>query len=294
MNKYLNWDEAIRECKSKNEAWVLVTVLDTRGSTPREKGSKMVVTASSIYDTIGGGQLEYKVTALARELIEKGEATQRVEQFPLAAKTQQCCGGSMSILFECFGIKRPHIHVFGAGHVAQALVPILAQLDASIHWIDNRKEMLSSQTEKLTPNTHYHYYDDVLQHIEQMPAKAYTIIVTHQHTLDYQLVEALLDRKDCQYIGLIGSKIKSLRFKRRLKEASFNQADIDSVICPIGNLDIPGKRPVEVAVSIAAQVIQRLHSEMDERPTQKNSYPALYSAKPPVPYRNDEQACDDT
>ena len=54
------WGEMIAQLQRTSEAYVLVTVIGTRGSTPRETGSKMVVTAENSYDTIGGGHLELK------------------------------------------------------------------------------------------------------------------------------------------------------------------------------------------------------------------------------------------
>lgn len=299
MNRYLTWDEAVQQCKQGNESWVLATVIDTQGSTPRDTGSKMVVTASTSYDTIGGGQLEYKVTQLARELIADNQNIQRVEHFPLSAKANQCCGGTMRVLLECFCTAQQQIHVFGAGHVAQALIPILSQLDVYIHWIDSRSDFFP---EEKTRNTHYYQYDDVTQHIRKMQANAYAIIITHQHSLDYELIEKLLDRQDCHYIGLIGSQIKANRFRRRLQQASFQPEEIDSINSPIGLLDIPGKRPIEVAVSIAAQIIQVLHGvhpkASDSRvhanrsghntpdkhkPKEYAGFPALYKEKPLLP-----------
>ncbi|VUD52154.1 hypothetical protein TDB9533_01573 [Thalassocella blandensis] len=266
MKRYLTWDEAILQCRQGNQSWVLATVVDTHGSTPRNSGSKMVITADSIYDTIGGGQLEYRVIQTARELIAADDAAQRIEHFPLSAKANQCCGGTMSILLECFCTPKQQIHVFGAGHVAQALIPILSQLDVSLHWVDNRVDLFPKEN---TRNTHYRYYDNIIDHIQRMQPEAYAIVITHQHSLDYQLIEKLLDRKDCAYIGLIGSKIKANRFRQRLKQASFSQEEINTIVSPIGLLDIPGKRPIEVAVSIAAQIIQQLHVKTTSQKSEK-------------------------
>ncbi|MEI8633035.1 XdhC family protein [Vibrio sp. PP-XX7] len=89
-----------------------------------------------------------------------------------------------------------------------------------------------------------------------MSAYEIALVMTHDHALDLQLVEALLDRKDCRFIGLIGSKTKALRFKKRLASASFSPAEIESVHCPVGLPEITGKKPFEVALSIAAQITQ--------------------------------------
>nr|WP_086933565.1 xanthine dehydrogenase accessory protein XdhC [Agarilytica rhodophyticola] len=258
MNKKLHWSEAAGICQRSGEAWVLATVIGTQGSTPRDCGTKMVITENLAYDTLGGGQLEFNIIARARDLIEQKKSQQIVEHIPLSAKAQQCCGGTMTVLLECFCEQGLNIHIFGAGHVARALVSILGQLDARIHWIDSRADEFP---ENVPNNTKVLQYDNVLQHVNDLQAGAYILIVTHQHTLDYQLLEAVLDRKDSAYIGLIGSDAKAARFRKRLKSASFSDADIDSVHCPVGLSDVPGKQPIEVAVSIAAQLIQYSHSD---------------------------------
>lgn len=77
---------------------VLVTVARIRGSAPREAGTKLVVTADAVHGTIGGGNLEYRAIALARELL--GGERPRLEAFPLGATLGQCCGGHVTLLFE--------------------------------------------------------------------------------------------------------------------------------------------------------------------------------------------------
>ena len=67
------WYEGIAECQQQNEGYVLVTVVGTAGSTPRDSGSKMVVTASHTIDTIGGGHLEFDAISRARAYLAKGE-----------------------------------------------------------------------------------------------------------------------------------------------------------------------------------------------------------------------------
>lgn len=258
MNKKRNWSQAVNICQQSGEAWVLATVIGTQGSTPRNCGTKMVVTENRVYDTLGGGQLEFNIIIRARELIKNNKSLQLVEHIPLSAKAQQCCGGTMTILLECFCTPALNIHIFGAGHVARALVSILGQLEAKVHWIDSRSDEFP---ETPPANTRVIQQENVLEHVATIAPGAYVLILTHQHTLDYEILEAVLDRKDCAYIGVIGSNTKATRFKKRLKSASFTQAQIDRVHSPIGLSEVPGKQPIEVAVSIAAQLIQLAHNK---------------------------------
>ncbi|WP_312147154.1 XdhC family protein, partial [Stutzerimonas kunmingensis] len=66
----MSWIEALAELQQKGEPSVLVTIIEERGSTPRNAGSKMVVSRERLYDTIGGGHLEYKAQEIAREMLE--------------------------------------------------------------------------------------------------------------------------------------------------------------------------------------------------------------------------------
>ena len=98
----MNWRTALKFCAESGEPHVLCTVLAASGSTPREAGAKMVVTAERIYDTIGGGQLEHLVIEAARGSLADARSGQQITNFPLAAAANQCCGGSVTVLFESF------------------------------------------------------------------------------------------------------------------------------------------------------------------------------------------------
>lgn len=84
---------------------VMVTVAVAGGSTPREAGAKMVVTADRLYGTIGGGHLEFRATEIARERLtaETDDGTDdapSLVKFPLGPSLGQCCGGNATLLFE--------------------------------------------------------------------------------------------------------------------------------------------------------------------------------------------------
>jgi xanthine dehydrogenase accessory factor len=97
-----------------------VTIIEERGSTPRNAGSKMVVSAKQTFDTIGGGHLEYKAMHIARQMLASGKQDTHLERFSLGASLGQCCGGATVLLFEPMGQVQAQIAVFGAGHVGRA------------------------------------------------------------------------------------------------------------------------------------------------------------------------------
>ena len=255
------WFEAIHCCEQTAEGYALVTVLTTAGSTPREQGTKMVVTADRQFDTIGGGHLEFKAIELARQAladsVNQRHNQQAIHSFPLASKLGQCCGGAVKLLIETHVSHRQVLALFGAGHVAQALVPILAQLPLSVRWIDNRESL--TPTEPLPANVDYLCDDEPVGEIPLLPAGSWVVIMTHDHQLDFELAEKALKQPDLPYVGMIGSQTKAKRFVHRLQSKGISDGQLSRFVTPIGLSDIPGKLPVEVAVSVSAQIIRRLH-----------------------------------
>ncbi|TCO81911.1 xanthine dehydrogenase accessory factor [Plasticicumulans lactativorans] len=86
---------------------VLVTLVGARGSVPREPGTRMLVTADALYDSIGGGGLEHHAIAHARALLADGDAGRRLQRFPLGLAFGQCCGGVAFVSFEYVALPRP-------------------------------------------------------------------------------------------------------------------------------------------------------------------------------------------
>jgi xanthine dehydrogenase accessory factor len=79
---------------------VLVTLASVRGSTPRDAGTKMIVTLHATHGTIGGGHLEFDAVRIAREALAGSGAGAWLARFPLAARLGQCCGGVATLLFQ--------------------------------------------------------------------------------------------------------------------------------------------------------------------------------------------------
>lgn len=248
----LRWSEAILHCERKGQGYVIATILNSNGSVPRNAGSKMVIDHTNIYDTIGGGQLEFLVIHHARQLLHDNQAGQWVKPFPLAAEAAQCCGGHVTVLLESFAAVDWHIVLYGAGHVSQALLTILADLPCRVSLIDSRTELLPKQ---LPDNVFADFNSDPASSVARLPRHAWVIVFTHDHTLDYQLCCELLRRDDLAFVGLIGSKTKSERFRYRLLRDGISEAALNTLVCPIGLPEVSGKRPMEIAVSISAQLL---------------------------------------
>ncbi|WP_416310962.1 xanthine dehydrogenase accessory protein XdhC [Pseudomonas sp. W03] len=260
------WMDAIARLRDSAEPYVLVTVVGVQGSTPRESGSKMLVTAETTVDTIGGGHLEFAAIEHARKLLLAGRDAQALEHFPLGPRLGQCCGGRASLLFECFAARGPQVLLFGAGHVGRALAPLLAGLPLRLEWVDSR----AAQFPQTVPEgVRMRLLDEPEDAVSEAPPGSYFLVMTHNHPLDYALAEAVLKRGDARFLGMIGSRTKAQRFQMRLEQRGYAPEVIAQLHCPIGLAEVPGKRPLEVAISIAAQVIARYHQDAPPRQTRE-------------------------
>ncbi|MEH6445217.1 MAG: xanthine dehydrogenase accessory protein XdhC [Oceanospirillaceae bacterium] len=266
MNRH--WSKILDQCQQQGEACVLVTIFSTKGSTPRESGSKMLVTQQQSFASIGGGHLEHRAIKLARNMLKEQNSQAFIDSFSLGPSLGQCCGGSVELLFEAFYPPQHNIVVFGAGHIANALIPILGQLPCSVTWIDSRAALFTGAT---ADNTHTIISDDVLCEVANIPRNSYVLVMTHNHQLDQSLCESLLNRQDCSFIGVIGSQTKQKKFKLRLKHKNFTPQQVDSICCPIGLSSMSGKLPMEIAVSVSAQFINFYQSQTTENSTLTNN-----------------------
>jgi xanthine dehydrogenase accessory factor len=257
-----SWISALGALAETGTPAVLVTVLEIKGSTPREAGAKMVVTAESSQGTIGGGHLEFKAIELARELLASraarpaDEATPVLRSFALGPSLGQCCGGEATLVFEPVLPPRFQVALFGAGHVGKALVKLLADLPCRVTWIDSRAEAFPAE---IPANAAVELTDLPEEEVVDLPHESYVLVLTHSHALDLRIVERALRRPDLRYVGLIGSKTKRARFLRRLALRGLAPEEIARLTCPIGIEGVAGKRPAEIAIAVAAQLLQ-LHS----------------------------------
>ncbi|BBP84180.1 xanthine dehydrogenase accessory protein XdhC [Pseudomonas sp. Pc102] len=258
----MSWISALAELQQRGDACVLVTIIEERGSTPRNSGSKMVVSDDRIYETIGGGHLEFKAMEIAREMLRTRSQDTRLERFSLGASLGQCCGGATVLLFEPMGQPQAHIALFGAGHVGRALAPLLASLPCKVRWIDSRENefpaSIPAGVEKVVN-------DEVVDEVERMPSGSYFIVMTHNHQLDLELTAAILKRNDFAYYGLIGSKTKRVKFEHRLRDRGFAPETVQRMRCPMGIAEVKGKLPAEIAISIAGEIIATYNATFGQK-----------------------------
>jgi xanthine dehydrogenase accessory factor len=269
----IDWIAALAEVSADGRPAVLVTLLTADGSTPRDAGAKMVVTADQAKGTIGGGRLELEVLAEARALLARaaeGEAPAgpQVKEMALGPSLGQCCGGRTSVLLEPVLPAPWQVAVFGAGHVGKALVRLLAGLPCGVFWIDSRAEELPAEP---PPGVRRVLTDDPAAEVDDLPRGADLVVMTHSHALDQEIVDAALRRGAHRFLGLIGSKTKRAKILARLAEQGRTPEQLAQVTCPIGLSGILGKEPAVIAISVAAQLLLSRGAAAEPGPRQDPS-----------------------
>ena len=265
------WQQACYQLQQQGQDYVMATMIGVAGSTPRAAGSKMVISAEDIFDTVGGCHLEFVIIQKARELLAlaaQGQVPdqQLMEHFPLAASLGQCCGGSATVLFELQVEQAMPLDVYGAGHVAHALMQILQDLPLRIRWIDSRADLFPAQSMK---NIRYCVDEEPCELVRSAAKQSAFLILTHNHQLDFALTEAILKRGDARWLGVIGSDTKAKRFRQRLAAKGFSAADMAFMQSPVGLEAVSGKLPMEVAVSMAGAIINEYQRSATHAPGTK-------------------------
>ena len=276
MQSNRNWIEAAYDLNRQGEAYVLVTLVGVKGSTPRDGGTKMVVDSEFTYDTIGGGHLEYKCIAHARQMLAEKQQGQHLENFQLGAKLGQCCGGQTSVLFEYFAASTVNITLFGAGHVGQALINILVDLPCRVTWVDSREDQFPPPAfMRGLSNVTCVVSDDPTEMVDKAQDDGYFVVMTHNHQLDFDICQRILQRGSFAYLGLIASNTKWRRFQQRFAHRDIDPARVARMNCPIGLSQVTGKKPGEIAVSIAGQIIETYQRAKQSTSTPKQKAPSV-------------------
>lgn len=248
--------EVIAQEHRKGVACVVVTILQVRGSVPGMAGRKAVVTeAGLLAGTLGGGRVEAKAMVEAQRLL--GTDEECVEHcWNLQRDVGMTCGGEMRFLFEVVP-PRPawHIVIFGAGHVAQEVVALLARLRCAVDVIDTRMEWLGRLVKAQNVRAHW-VQEDVLG-LEQVKAESFVLSLTKGHATDRPVLREVLRRySDVPFVGVIGSAAKRAVLLRELREDGIREELLEKMVCPVG-LPIGENDPAEIAVSIVAQLLQQ-------------------------------------
>ncbi|MEM7315884.1 MAG: XdhC family protein [Planctomycetota bacterium] len=164
------------------------------------------------------------------------------------------CGGEVTLFFEVYATHPWPIAVFGAGHVAQSLVPMLLNLNCQVTCIDPRPQWLAKLPEH--PKLRIRCIESPKDAVAEQPANTFFVLMSRGHATDLPVLAEILATRNAPYIGCIGSDQKASVLRRDLAERELPEEKIGSFVCPIG-LPIGNNTPAEIAISVVAQLIQK-------------------------------------
>ena len=196
---------------------------------------KFVVTADTIFGT-GTADLPLPLVAASRSLLAAGSEAGVCESFFLEP-----------VIASAFNIA-----LFGAGHVGAAVTEVLSRIDCNVRWIDSRRRVFRD----VPRNVRAIESDDPPLEVGAMPPGSYYLVMTHSHALDYAVCDRILARDDIAYCGLIGSLSKRRRFEKRFRAQGLGDAALARLTCPIGLPGVRSKKPAEIALATAAELLR--------------------------------------
>jgi len=249
--------ELLVALENEGTGFVLVVLVEALGSTPQDSGAKMLVTANGLRaGTVGGGRIEAKALAVAQEMLAAGRAASRFASWALTTDVGMTCGGAVKLYFECHpaggaGAAWP-IWIFGAGHLVQALVPVLLPLPCSLTVCDPRADWLDRLPR--ARNIRFVVSDDPAGLVATLPDQAFVLCLTKGHATDRPILQRALAERDFPFVGAIGSEAKAAILRREMIAAGLTAERAARLHCPLG-LDLGSNHPHEIALSIAAQLL---------------------------------------
>jgi xanthine dehydrogenase accessory factor len=228
----------------------------------------MLVAADAVAGTIGGGHLELQAIAQARAQLcvqlSAGQPEALDHHYPLGPALGQCCGGAVTLRTARLDAAALQdwpeppalfmLQLYGAGHVGRAIVRLLEDLPCQVQWIDEREGEFPATVSP--PHIERLCVEPVQAEVAAAPPGAFYLVLTHRHDLDQAITEAILQRGDFGYLGLIGSATKRARFLHRFEQRGIAPQAVARLTCPIGLPGIPGKQPELIALAVVAQLLQ--------------------------------------
>src|SRR5437016_4472460 len=253
--------EEIVKLRHEGRRGAVATIVNVRGSIPSFKTAKMLVRDDgSILGTIGGGCVEAEVWQAAREVMESENPrtlTFNLNQDP-KYDTGLVCGGTLDIFVEPI-LPPAALYIFGAGHVSVNLYKVARNAGFDVTVVDDREAYASRERFPEANGVIAEDFDRVMARLVPNES-SYIVIVTRGHRDDMRILRWAV-QTPARYIGMIGSKRKTIGIFRELTKEGLAPELFERVHAPVG-LDIGAVTPEEIAVSITAELIAiRRHAE---------------------------------
>jgi xanthine dehydrogenase accessory factor len=248
--------EEIVRLRKEGHRGAVATIVNVRGSIPSFKTAKMLVRDDgSIVGTIGGGCVEAEVWQAAREVMESEKPrtlTFDLNQDP-KYDTGLVCGGTLEVFVEPI-LPPADLYIFGAGHVAASLYKVARIAGFDITVVDDREVYASRERFPEAAQVIAKDFDQATAQLSPSES-SYIVIVTRGHRDDMRMLRWAV-QTPARYIGMIGSKRKTIAIFKELQTEGLPAHLFDRVHAPVG-LDIGAVTPEEIAVSITAELIAK-------------------------------------
>ena len=239
---------------SRQDAYVLVTLVAIRGSAPQIVGAKMLVSSRGLeFGTVGGGKIEARCIECAQTMLTDADSVSHMKTWNLQNEIGMSCGGEASVFFEIHKPLQWHVCLFGAGHISQELCRVMQTWSCRLSVFDSRAEWLGKIPD--APNISPTCRENLAHEVAGLPDGSVVLCITQGHGTDLPVLrEALRTPDRFKMIGAIGSEQKARKLKSELTAAGLPDAHVSQLVCPLG-LPIGNNTPPEIAISIAAQLL---------------------------------------
>jgi xanthine dehydrogenase accessory factor len=246
--------EQIVQLRQQGRRGAVATIVNVRGSVPSFETAKMLIRDDgSIVGTVGGGCVEAEVWQAAREVMENEKPrtiTFNLNQNP-KYDTGLVCGGTLDIFIEPV-LPPALLYIFGAGHVALSLYRTARSADFDVRVIDDRDTYANRERFPEAKEVIAEDFDQAMARLSPNET-SYIVIVTRGHRDDMRVLRWAVQTQ-ARYIGMIGSKRKTITIFRELVKEGLPETLFERVHAPVG-LDIGAITPEEIAVAITAELI---------------------------------------
>jgi xanthine dehydrogenase accessory factor len=246
--------EEIVRLRQQGRRGAVATIVNVRGSIPSFETAKMLIRDDgSIEGTIGGGCVEAEVWQAAREVMENEKPrtlTFNLNQSP-KYDTGLVCGGTLDIFIEPV-LPAAWLYIFGAGHVALNLYRTAFQAGFDVTVVDDRESYANRERFSQAKQVIAEDFDQAMAKLTP-GENSYVVIITRGHRDDMRVLRWAV-KTPARYVGMIGSKRKTITIFRELVKEGIPEHLFDRVHAPVG-LDIGAITPEEIAVAITAELI---------------------------------------
>jgi xanthine dehydrogenase accessory factor len=236
--------QALLQEVARGQAAVLATVTAVRGSAPRGPGARLVLVADGgRFGTVGGGEIEDRVVAEARSMLEAPAPHPRV------LEVDAHCGGRVTVFLERFADQRRML-VVGGGHVGRAVAEVASRAGFQVSVLDRKAEAAQPLPASVTRIAAFD--PGSLASIER-PESMQVLVATGSHEADIAWALAAL-RGGFAGVGVVASRSKAAAIRRAAEQEGVPAERIGRLRAPVG-LDLGAVTPGEIAVAIVSELV---------------------------------------